>query len=41
MVIDNLVQYDENRMPSDKHFADMQEMPEGVDLMAAAGQMDL
>ena len=23
--IDNMVQFDENRMPSDKHFMDMQE----------------
>ena len=41
MVIDNLVQFDENRMPSDKHFNDMQEMPDGVDMMGAAAEMDL
>jgi len=37
MVIDNLVQYDENRMPNDKHFTDNQEMPEGV---GEAAEMD-
>ena len=25
MAIDNMVQFDENRMPSDKHFFDQQE----------------
>ena len=27
--LDGMVQFDENRMPSDKHFMDQQEMPEG------------
>jgi len=43
MVIDNLVQFDENRMPSDKHFTDAheQDMPEGAGFGGGAAQMDL
>jgi len=26
MTIDNIVQYDESRMPNDKHFADMKDL---------------
>ena len=42
MVIDNMVQYDESRMPSDKHFMDMREEPDGGAQsleQAAAAQM--
>ena len=42
ITIDNMVQYDENRMPSDKHFMDQyeqegaEEMPDNFDGSAAA-----
>ena len=40
MTIDNMVQYDENRMPSDKHFLDQHdddgEVPDTLEGMGAA-----
>ena len=40
VTIDNMVQYDENRMPSDKHFMDAREERDEFDMNeGAAAQM--